>query len=113
MKKLIFCTLLSFVAFESAAASVHAAIDLTDKTIQIQTDQYWPRVYINGAELDGSALGCSNNTPVLSLGTDNAQAEMMYNTLLSAKKNGQTVLIGAKECWGAYSTPLIFSITTY
>jgi hypothetical protein len=105
--------MLSFVTFGSTAANVATAIDLTDKTIQIQTDQYWPRVYINGAELDGTTLGCSNNIPVLSLGTDNPQAEMMYNTLISAKKAGQTVLIQAKECWSGYSTPLIYSITTY
>jgi hypothetical protein len=113
MKNLILCTILAFVAFESSAANVAVAVDLTGKTIQIQSDKYWPRVYINGTELDGTTLGCSNNIPVLSLGSDNAQAEMMYNTLLSAKKAGQTVLIQAKECWGAYSTPLIYSITTY
>lgn len=114
MKKIIITSIsLAFCSLSSMAANTSALIDLSDKTIQITSDPYTPRVYVNGAELDGAALGCDNDTPVISLGKDNEQAEMMYNTLLSAKKSGQKVLLTAKSCWSGYSTPLVYSITTY
>jgi len=77
--------------------------------LQIIDDQN-PRVYVGGVTLDGAALGCENNMPVLLL--TSAQAPLMYETLLSAKKSGQQVVLVAHKCWDTYSTPVIHSIYT-
>jgi len=113
MKKAITLTSLLFASFFSHGVTVvSTTTTLTDKPLQLTKEVSTSRVYVYGVELDGAALGCEHNTPVISLGSDNPQGQLMYETLLSAKKTGQKVILGAKSCWSGYSTPLVFTITT-
>ncbi len=104
---------LAALSFSTEATVVTKSFTVTDKSLQLTSDPYWPRVYIKGVELDGAALGCENNIPVISLGEDNPQGQMMYETLLAAKESGRTISIVANKCWGGFSTPQVYSITTY
>ena len=108
MKKLI--GLLSFLCITSVQATVVTTGPVELGYIQIIDDTN-PRVYLAGVTLDGSALGCSNDTPVILLNT--AQGALMYETVLSAKKAGQKVNLIASKCWDIYSTPIVYSIYTY
>ena len=107
MRKSMGIFVLLFVVSVSANAVTSGPIDLGN--IQIITDGT-PRVYI-GNKIDGSALGCANNTPVILL--DEPHGYLLYETLLSAKKSGQQVNLIASKCWDVYSTPIITSIYTY
>ena len=108
MKKLI--TLLTFLCATSAQAAVVTSGPVELGNIQIIDDAN-PRVYLGGVTLDGTALGCNNNIPVILLNT--AQGALMYETLLSAKKAGQKVNLVASKCWDIYSTPIVYSIYTH
>jgi len=114
MKKITTLFALLSISISSVATVISSGpISLSDKRIQITADPYTARVYVIGVEMDYAALGCENNGAVIPLGENYPQGEMMYNTLLSAKKAGQNVRLEAKSCWDAYSVPVIFSIHTY
>ncbi|WP_042145217.1 hypothetical protein [Pseudoalteromonas sp. '520P1 No. 412'] len=108
MKKLI--TLLTFLCAASAQAAVVTSGPVELGNIQIIDDAN-PRVYLGGVTLDGTALGCDNNIPVILLNT--SRGALMYETLLSAKKAGQKVNLVASKCWDIYSTPIVYSIYTH
>lgn len=103
----------ALLSLPTQAAVVTKSFTVSDKALQLTTDQYYPRVYIKAVDLDGAALGCENNIPVISLGDDNPQGQMMYDTLLAAKESGRTISIVANKCWAGYSTPLVYSITIH
>jgi hypothetical protein len=108
MKKII--SLLTFLYVTSVQATVVTSGHVELGNIQIIDDTN-PRVYLGGVTLDGAALGCENNIPVILLNT--SQGALMYETLLSAKKAGQKVNLVASKCWDVYSTPIVYSIYTY
>ena len=114
MKRIMILLALISATFVSNALVISTGpISLTDKRLQIIADPYVPRVYVIGAEMDFEALGCENNGAVILLGEGHLQGEMLYNTLLSAKKAGQKVRLEAKSCWDAHSIPVVVSIHTY
>ena len=113
MKKALALAVLLTTSFLGHAVTiVSTTTTLENKPIQLTKEVSTSRVYIYGVEMDGESLGCENNTPVISLEDDNPHGQLMYETILAAKKNGQSVILGAKSCWSAYSTPLVFTVTT-
>jgi len=114
MKKTLALFIFTLVTCMSNAAVVSTGkISLADKQLHLIADPYVARVYIMGAEMAQDTLGCEHSTPVILLGDKNPQGELLYNTLLSAKKAGQSISLEAKGCWDAYSVPVVFSVKTY
>lgn len=107
MKKILGLFIVLCTISTGANAVTSGPIDLGN--IQIITDGT-PRVYL-GNSIDGGALGCANNIPVILL--DEPHGVVLYETLLSAKKSGQKVNLIASSCWSVFSTPVITSIYTY
>lgn len=108
MKKLFSLSSILLASSVNAAVVTSGPVDLG--YVQIINDAN-PRVYLGGITLDGAAIGCENNIPVIPL--DSTHAETMYKTILAAKQSGQKVQLVASKCWELFSTPVVYSVYVY